>query len=130
MDWDLTGTFLVYDALNSISDDGEVPIQFWNVSMLDVDNEIIFPLFPAQPEDISIGNPSFSQTSDRYIVFDLIDFANRTDEIWAIDLFTGESSLIEDNGSSLFGFPKFSPDDRSLVIQREDGDVKSQRLIK
>ena len=129
MDWDLTGNFLVYDALNAISREGEVPIEYWDVNVLDVDNEIIFPLFPAQPQDISIGNPSFSQTSDRYIAFDLIDFANETDEVWVIDLFTGEAGLIEDNGSSLFGFPRFSTDDGALVIQREEGPVKTLRQI-
>ena len=129
MDWDLTGTFLVYDALNSISGEGEVPIEYWDVNVLDVDNEIIFPLFPAQPPGISIGNPSFSQTSDRYIAFDLIDFENETDAIWISDLFTGESAMVEDNGSSLFGFPRFSPDDRALVIQREEDGLKTLRQI-
>ena len=128
LDWDLAGEFLVYDAFNSFSEDG-VTVEFWDVNLLDVDNEIIFPLFPAQPRDISIGNPSFAQTSDRYIVFDLIDFANESDQIWGIDLFTGESRLIEDNGSSFFGYPRYSPDDSQLVFQREEEGVPTLRQL-
>ena len=49
--------------------------------MLDVDNEIIFPLFPPLPEGFHTGNPSFGQTSDNVFAFDLYDEINDLDEI-------------------------------------------------
>ncbi len=90
--------------------------------MLDVDNEIIFPLFPPLPEGFHTGNPSFGQTSDNVFAFDLYDEINDLDEIWAGDLFTGSTNLIEDNDSSL-GYPRYSPDDSELLFQRFEGDT-------
>ena len=129
LDWDLSSQFVVYDAYNSTSAEDAVALAYWDVNILDVDNEIIFPLFPPQPQNISMGNPSFAQTSDNFIVFDLIDLEQELDEIWAVDLFSGAASLIESNGSSLFGYPRYSPDDSHLVFQRMDGEVATLRQI-
>ena len=129
LDWDLSSQFVVYDAYNSTSENDGVAIAYWSVNVLDVDNELIFPLFPPQAQNISMGNPSFAQTSDNFIVFDLIDSEQKIDEIWAVDLFTGETNLIESNGSSLFGYPRYSPDDSHLVFQRMDGEVATLRQI-
>jgi len=86
-------------------------------------------LFPPQEDGVSIGNPSFSQTNGNFIVVDRIDFNSSSDEIWAINLFEGNSSLVESNGSSV-GFPKYSTDDSRLVFQKvDDQGVTNLRQI-
>ena len=129
IDWDLNGEVIIYDSFNQVPQASGGNIEFWTVNILDVDNGTIFPLFPPQEDGVSIGNPSFSQTNGNFIVVDRIDFNSSSDEIWAIDLFEGNSSLVESNGSSV-GFPKYSTDDSRLVFQKvDDQGVTNLRQI-
>ena len=118
MDWDFSGQFVLFDAFNSIPQASGDAIEFWNVNVLDVENELILPVFPALPEGISMGNPSFAQTNDNFFAFDLVDLERRHAEIWAADLFRGTANRIGVNGSTI-SFPKYSPDDSELIFQRE-----------
>ncbi len=124
LDWDLSSKFIVYDSFNKVPKASGDIIAFWTVNILDVDNEKIYSVFPPQAEGVSIGNPSFGQTNDNYLIYDKIDFNNSVDEIWAVNLFTGESNLIENNGSSI-GFPRYSTNDEKIVFQRIDENNKS-----
>ncbi|MBN2009751.1 M4 family metallopeptidase [candidate division KSB1 bacterium] len=117
LDWDLSGTVLIYDAFNRIPQSSGAAIEYWDINLLDVDNEIILPLFPPQPEGISVGNPAFARSNSNFFVFDYIDYNAGTDEIWGVDLFTGNTNLIEDNGASI-GYPRYSPNDKNLVFQK------------
>ena len=81
----------------------------------------IYSIFPPQEEGISFGNPSFGQTNDNYLLIDKLDFNNSTDSIFAIDIFSGNSDLVEANGSSI-GFPRYSPNDDRVVFQRTGGN--------
>ncbi|MCH8128168.1 M4 family metallopeptidase, partial [candidate division KSB1 bacterium] len=128
LDWDLSGKFLLYDAFNRIPQSGGEAIEYWDVNVLDVENEIIIPIFPPLPEGINIANPSFAQTNDAFFVFDLFDENQGVNEIWAIDLFTGELGLIENNGAFL-GYPRYSTDDSRLVFERIESGVPSLRQI-
>lgn len=128
LDWDLSGQFLLYDAFNRIPQSSGSAIEYWDVNLLDVENEIIIPIFPPLPEGINIGNPSFAQTNDAFFVFDLTDLNQGNDEIWAVDLFKGTTNLIESNGSSI-GYPRYSIDDSRLVFERVESGVPTLRQI-
>jgi len=122
LDWDLSSRLLIYDSFNQVPKVTGDAITFWDVNILDVDNEIIFPLFPPQKEGIHIINPSFAQTNDNYFVFDLVDQNQATIAIMAGNLFSGEVNFIENNGS-FAGVPKYSTDDRRIVFQRMEADA-------
>ncbi len=124
LDWDLSSKFLVYDSFNKIPQASGSDIEFWNVNILDTENEKIYSIFPPQGEGISLGNPSFGQTNDNYLVIEKIDFNNAVDTIFAVDLFSGDVGFIEANGSSI-GFPRYSPNDKRIVFQRLDGNNKA-----
>ena len=113
---------MLYDAFNRIPQSQGDPLTYWDVNILDIENDLIFRIFPPLPEGISIGNPSFSQTNDNFIVFDFVDFNDGTASIWVADLFNGEAKKIFDNGTyegnPNLSFAKFSPDDKALVYQR------------
>ncbi len=128
LDWDLSGQMVIYDAFNVIPQAGGSAIEYWDVNVLDVENEIIFSIFGSLPDGISAGNPSFSQTNSNYFVFDLVDFNLGRDDIMAVDLFAGELSAIFANGTSI-GFPKYSPDDSRVVFQYIDGSVNTIRQV-
>ncbi len=119
LDWDLSGQFVLYDAFNSIPKQGGGSIDYWDVNLLDVASGVIVPVFPPQQEGISIGNPSFAQTNDAFVVFDYIDFNQSLDVIMAANLFSGVVETIEANGSSI-GFPRYAADDSHIVFERGD----------
>ena len=121
LDWDHAGERVLFDAFNSVEGDSTT-LSFWRINMLDVDNELIFPVFPAQPPNVSLGNPSFAQTNDNFFTFDRVDFDTESGEIWAVDLFQGTAELVERNANSI-GHPQYSPDDSELVFQRLEGGV-------
>ncbi len=129
LDWDHEGKFVLFDAFNTVAADSGATIEFWRINMLDVDNELILPVFPAQPPEISIGNPSFAQTNDSFFTFERVDFDAGTSEIWAADLFNGTAGVVEPNGDSI-GHPRYSPDDSELVFQRRVGGVETLRRIR
>ncbi len=121
LDWDLSSKFIVYDSFNKIPQASGSNIEFWTVNILDTENEKIYSIFPPQGNGISLGNPSFGQTNDNYLVIEKIDFNNSVDTIFAVDLFSGNVGLIEANESSI-GFPRYSPNDKHIVFQRLDGN--------
>jgi Zn-dependent metalloprotease len=121
LDFDPSSTYLIYDAFNRVPQNDGPDLEYWDVAILDVVNEIIFPVFGALPSGISMGNPSFAQTNGNYFVLDYIDQNSETVWILARDLFEGGFGWIEYNGSKS-SFPRYSPDDTHLIFQRTDGD--------
>ncbi len=117
MDWDLSGQYLVFDSFNSVPQQGGGSVDFWTINVLDVVNDVILPIFPPLPEGISIGNPSFSQTNNDFMVFDLVDLTQGVDEIYGLNLFSGDLGMIVNNGSSI-GYPKYSTEDNILIFER------------
>ena len=128
MDWDADSRILLFDNFNSIPREGSRSIEFWNINFLDPDSEVILPLLTNQfPEGIGIGNPSFAQTNDNIIVYDVFDNVAGTNEIWAADLFTGTANRIEANGP-FFGYPRYSPNDDYLVFEQIDWENRTPTL--
>ncbi|MCP5062045.1 MAG: T9SS type A sorting domain-containing protein, partial [Ignavibacteriae bacterium] len=129
LDWNLSSEFIVYDSFNQIPQATGGSFDYWDVNILDVVNDKIYSLFPPQADGISIGNPSFGQTNDNYLLIDKIDFNNATDTIFAVDLFSGDVGLVEANGSSI-GFPRYSPNDEQVVFQKfDEADLSNLRQI-
>lgn len=124
MDWEENGDFLVFDAFNSIAQEGGGALEYWEVNLLDVENDQILRMFPRQSEGVSMGNPSFASTNDVYLAFDKNNDVECRNDIVVVNLFEGTQGLIVDNscvmgGSPNLGFPQFAPDDSKLVYQNQ-----------
>ncbi len=119
LDWSSTGEFLLYDAFHHVPQTDGDPIEYWDVNLLDVKNGIITQFYPSLPEGLSMGNPSFAQTSDLNFVFDMFRKDGSAYLILAADLFTGQVSVIDSVGTTL-GYPRFSSDDATVVFQRDN----------
>ncbi|MDD4052593.1 MAG: M4 family metallopeptidase, partial [candidate division Zixibacteria bacterium] len=128
LDWNLTGEYLIYDALSSVNQTGGGTIDSWSIFLLDVAAGSIYSLFPPLPPGIQMGNPSFASTNDIYVVCDLINTNANTCYIYAVNLFSGVDGLIENNGTSL-GYPEYSTDDGRIVFQREEVGGSTLRQI-
>ena len=60
LQWDATGTYVIYDAFNSLPGPAGVTIDFWTVNALDVASATIWPIFASQPKGVQLTNPSLS----------------------------------------------------------------------
>lgn len=124
LDWNSTGELLLYDAFNRVSQADGDPIEYWDANLLEVKSGVITPFLPTRPEGISIGNPSFAQTSDLDFTFDLFDEASGTFSVMAADLFTGGLQVIDSNGAAP-GYPRYSSTDNMLVYERAENGKKN-----
>lgn len=120
LDFNSTGEYLLYDALNRVTQAEGDPIEYYDANLLDIQKGIITPFLPARPDGISIGNPSFAQTSDLHIAFDLYNESTQTWRVVTADLFTGSFQVLDSNGVSP-GFPRYSTRDDKIVYERFDG---------
>ena len=124
LDWDPAGEFLIYDAFNAIPRASGDSLSFWDVSVLEPEEEFIVTLFPPQVDGIQLGNPTIARTSGRHVVFDRFDSRVDSNEVWVFDLVTGDAGAIVSTGSAI-GFPTFSADDTELLYERRDGSGRT-----
>ena len=115
-----SGESIVYDCLNSVPQDQGSPIEFWDVDIVEVATGLITPFLPILPEGVNVGNPSFSQTSDVNVAFDLIDESTGSFSVIAADLFTGVFRAVDSN-STIAGGPRYSTRDDKIVFTRKVG---------
>ncbi|MDC0938944.1 M4 family metallopeptidase [Pseudomonadales bacterium] len=145
--FDPTNRFLVFDFLKC--DDGPEndcdasdSLDYWSIGVLEVaTGNSVFP-FPAQSQNINLGFPSFSNKSDRYIVFDLIDTAASTPSgtisgIYIYDIYNGSlfefiaNPDVSTSRNGMWGSPTFSSDDSGIVFNAllDDGAYQYQALL-
>jgi len=126
LEWDVTGEWVMYDALNRINTTGSSDIEYWDISFAKVwDNAgdgfgsgFTSKLFNGLPEDVSVGNPTFSKNSDYIIAFDYIDNFNQEYYLRAANLETGDQNTIFQNSD--LSWPNYSTDDTQMVFEAND----------
>lgn len=120
LEFNSTGESVIYDALNSVPQSQGNPIQFWDANVVDLQTGVITPFLPTLPDGVSVGNPSFAQTTDLNVTFDLIDEYTGTFSAIAADLFTGTFKAV-DSGSTVPCGPRYSTRDDKIVFTRASG---------
>ena len=129
MEWDYSGEYIMYDALNRIESNFGDGIEYWDISFLHAwDNAQeefgtgqIGKLFTSLPENVSIGNPSFAKNSPYIIVFDFVEsyfdiFGQVQSDyiIKAANIEAGEVSDIYLN--TTVGYPNYSKGDNKVLF--------------
>lgn len=96
---------------------------FWSMYEIDFGAELIYNLIPAQPEDVSVGNVTYSNTDPDVLAYNVIgevedvtvvNFATNTEQALSIQNFNIQGNPIRDADR-----PTFSPDDRQLCFTTE-----------
>ncbi|MAT55216.1 MAG: hypothetical protein CMN32_12100 [Saprospirales bacterium] len=126
IEWDYTGEWVMYDALNAIPTTGVSDIEYWDISFVNVwDNSTGFfadgftdKLFSLLPEDVSVGNPTFSKNSDYIIAFDYLDEFNNEYFLLGANIETGDVGTIFENSD--LSWPNYSVDDQFMVFDAFD----------
>ena len=123
IEWDPTGQYILYDALNQLSDNFGSEAEYWDIGIVKVwdnsknnfDNEgFIFKLFSGLPDGVQVGNPTYAKNSPHIISFDYINS------------FTGENTLVTANTetgktvdifvNTILNFPSYAPSDNALAF--------------
>ncbi|WP_405410934.1 M4 family metallopeptidase [Maribacter sp. Asnod1-A12] len=129
LEWDYSGQYLIYDALNELNNANGSSIDYWDVASLRVWNNQtntfgdgnIQKIFTNLPEGLSIGNPSFAKTSGNILAFDLFDETDDSYEVITANIETGEVKTVYINNK--LGFPNYSKNDDKLLFDTfNDGD--------
>lgn len=123
LEFDITGQFIMYDALNVVESSNAGSIEYWDIGFLKVwNNELdswslgqISKLFTALPEGISVGNPTYSKNSPDIIALDYLE--DNSFKILAANVETGEVNEVFDNSG--IGYPNFSRTDEFLIFGNE-----------
>lgn len=86
-----------FDALNSL-DIADQRVDYWSIYEIDFSVQKIYSLLPAQPEDVSAGNITYSNTDPDVVAFNVIDQG-------VFDTYLADLS---DNGVAALGIPNFT----------------------
>ena len=131
LQWDATGTYVIYDAFNSLPGPAGETIDFWTVNALDPTSATIWPIFAAQPEGVHITSPSLSSAirpdgtiDDCRLLYERVDQPNERTEIRVIDFCTGEEGVLLTLEKPFFLYPGFMNGDREIAFEwwvEEDG---------
>lgn len=118
MEWDPRGEVLMYDAQSEL----DAGLTFWDIGFLNAWNAAtnsfgdgsIFKLANNLPDDVSIGNPTFSKNSPYIIAFERVNFTTQTYAIIGANIEEGESSVVFENG--VINYPNYGVDDDRIVF--------------
>ncbi len=133
MEFDHSGTYLMYDAENLIKNNAGADITFWDIGFLRVSEGAgwgdgsIQKLVSGLPENVSIGNPTFAKNSPFIIAFDVVevgeDILGVTEDyfVYGTNIETGELNSIL-NGSRIT-YPTYSTDDAFIMFDGGSEDL-------
>lgn len=127
IEFDHTGEYLIYDAYNVLYSSTGDDISYWDIGFIKVwDNAsedfgdgTIQKLYGSLPENVSIGNPTFSKNSPYIIAFDYLNSSTYDEyKIYGVNLITGDLALIKENAT--IGYPSYSRDDNKIAFSALD----------
>ena len=135
LEFDLTGENIIYDAFNQLSGALGQDLSYWDIGIINVWNNAenryalgnIFKLFNGLPEDVSIGNPTFSKNSPNIIAFDFIEEGetaeDRSFSVLGVNRETGDINEIFENNT--LGYPSYSLKDDKIIfsVQNNGKDI-------
>ncbi len=116
-----------FDALNEINVNGQ-PWQYWSIFEIDFSSERIYNLIPAQPQDISVGNITYSKVDPDVVAFNVVDPQGVFDVAIA-DFAHGTLSTLDmphqDLGVPVLDAqrPTFSPDNQYMAMTTPSNDA-------
>jgi Zn-dependent metalloprotease len=119
MSFDPTGRYLLFDCYNELNKSDGSKLSYWNINLLDVQQNNIQSIFPPQSAGVDVGNPSFSKTSQYLFTFDYLDTQNDLDYVMAADFNTGIVGAVAgpfaSNSLTILGYPTYSGDDKTIA---------------
>ena len=122
LEWNTKGDLLAFDFYyRNLSNN----VSYWNIAFLDIKTgRLSFPLYK-QNENIDYCYPSFSRTSDFFMVYEKKDFINNKYNIETINLLSSKVSPVADVTNE-YTFPIFSHNDSCILFQQKATSQSNQ----
>ena len=98
MDFTADNRYVVYDAANALNFSDGSTLSLWSIYAIDTWTETTIAIMPAEP-GIHTAYPNVAQTSDAHLVFDKLDGDIFQNNIVALNVYTGDSSVIASVGN-------------------------------
>jgi Zn-dependent metalloprotease len=113
MSFSVNNSYVFYDAYNVIKLADGSQFGAWSIYGIDLTTKQTIVVVPPI-RGYDIGNPSFGQTSDDFVAFDVYDPLTRTSVIYAMNLINGDRQAIAKTGGD-WGTPCYTGDDKAIV---------------
>ncbi|MBK8081069.1 MAG: T9SS type A sorting domain-containing protein [Saprospiraceae bacterium] len=125
MELDITGEYIMYDAVNEILSTSGSKISYWDIGFVKVWNNTsktfalgeVEKLFSALPKDVSVTNPTFSKNSPYIVAFDYIE--EDVSYLLGANLETNDVVLVFEN--EVLNYPTYSPKDNQIKFDNVSG---------
>ncbi|MBK8819709.1 MAG: M4 family metallopeptidase [Saprospiraceae bacterium] len=125
MEFDITGEYIMYDAVNEILSTSGSKISYWDIGFVKVWNNTsktfalgeVEKLFSALPKDVSVTNPTFSKNSPYIVAFDYIE--EDVSYLLGANLETNDIVLVFEN--EVLNYPTYSPKDNQMKFDNVSG---------
>ncbi len=124
LQWDATGTFVVFDSYNSLTSVDNQTIDFWDIKEITPDTEIIVPKTPPLPPGYHFANPSLStgivdgKMNDCLLLYEVVNDNKGQTAIVVFDRCNGEGAgIVAYRGEDLYTFPRFINNDNEIVFE-------------
>ena len=124
MEWDYSGSYVVFDMLNRVGGGQQGPERSnWEIAVLKAyegasySDGPIQKLFGNLSPGVSIGNPTIAKNSENVLAYDYFD-EDGTYETRAVDILTGDGGTLWRNDR--LGWPTFTASDRYVLFDARD----------
>jgi hypothetical protein len=110
-----------FDAFNQVDVGTSTKVSYWSMYEIDFSAGKIYNLVGSQPNNISIGNVSYSNTDPDFIAFNYVDATGKFD-VYVANFNTGQTQALNIPSFTLNSpivdaeRPTFSPDDAKLCF--------------
>lgn len=125
LEFDYSGTNLMYDAFNELTNSQGQDISYWDIGFLQFwengtfaagQTPFISKLFGGLPENTNVGDPVFAKNSPFIIAFDVFDVYANTYDIFGANTETGDNFPIVTESTGL-GWPTFNKSDNKISFE-------------
>ncbi len=141
MEWDYSGEYVMYDALNEINGNFGDGIRYWDISFIRVWDNVsddftfgqIDKLFTNLPENVSVGNATFSKNSPHIIAFDFFEevtdiFGDVTTDYFLLTANLESSRIVTVFQNDALAYPSYSRLDDLILFDSKDPQDKNLLL--
>jgi hypothetical protein len=129
LEFDYSGTNLMYDSYNALTNSQGDDIGYWDIGFLEfwdngqfapANEAFISKLFSGIPEKTSVGDPAFAKNSPFVIAFDYFDQSTATTryDVYGANVETGDYNILVSNNGTL-GWPNFNRLDTKIVFETQ-----------
>ncbi len=123
LQWDASGSLILYDSFNSLPGGDGGTTDFWDMKVLVPSSGVIYNWSSVLPPGVHYGNPSFSselidgKINDCRVLFEKVDENIPQTTIIAWDRCTNKAGALAAFAEDVFTFPRFINNDREIVLE-------------